>query len=387
VTFVIGMFRMLRSAGRAMSTWRPLRGGRASVAIALGLLLAALFTFPIRVQTARNEIWLLPPAAPSLAAGVEIPVFCLAAASPAVRCGLARQVADGRLLFLPYRSARFPAQTLPILTSADVGLLWALADPQGRRRIRDAAVDLTQELVSSAHDLTESATWQREYRDSLRDVLRRIAQRAWDMPDTQYAFHALVRATSVTVADSVARDIGPVIAPYVADAIWGAVATNTLKAWSIIRGAPLDFSTVGPALNEALRDPAVERVLGQLGPRVMALPQAELLTERLVANLAAAAKADTEALDLLTRIVTDPRLGPPLGHVREDAGLFVRELGGVLWGLGDTHALNSLAGVALRSALAGAAQRIIMIADPAHAQALRHAMPGGVAFLARETAA
>lgn len=395
VRFAGRMLHAARAAGRAMRTWRPLRGARASGLIALGLLLAAFFTLPIRLQSGRNEIWLLPPGgggggatqvAAALPVGGEIPVFCLDPSGPAVRCGMAWAMEGGRLRFRPYRRASIDPQTLPILTSADVGLLWALAEPDGRRRVRDAAVDLARELGTSARDLTQSAVWRSEYRAALREVLGRIARRAWEAPDTQQAFHALMRAAEATAADSVARDIGPVVAPYVADAIWGAVAANTLNAWSIIRGAPLDFSTVGPALNQALRDPAVERALGQLGPKLMALPQAELLIERMLLNLAEAAKADAGGLELLTRIVTDPRLGPPLGHVRADAGQFVRELGGVLWGLGDRRTLNSLAGVAVRSALVDSTQRIIMIADPAQAQALRRDMPGGVAFLAREAA-
>ncbi len=364
-----------------------LRGGRASAAIALALVLAAALTLPLRFGPTRDEAWLVPPTAPPLASGADLPVFCITSAGAVLRCGLAWQTGEGRLLFRPYRSARFAEQTLPILTSADIGLLWALADPAGRSRIRDAAIDLTREMVSSAHDLIQSPVWQQEYRASLRDVLRRIAARAWETPDTQYAFHVLMRAGEAVVADSVARDIGPVIAPYVADALWHAVESNTLQAFSILRGAPLDFSAVGPALNQALRDPAVEHVLGQLGPKVMGLPQMELLSERMLVNLAEAAKADPQALELLTRIVTDPRLGPPLGHVRDDAGLFLRQLGGVLWGLGDGKSLNSLAGVAMRTAVTGTAQRIILIADPLRAQALRHDMPGGVAFLARETGA
>jgi hypothetical protein len=105
------------------------------------------------------------------------------------------------------------------------------------------------------------------------------------------------------------------------------------------------------------------------------------LSERLFANLASVAEQDPEVFDLATRIATDRRLGQSLGTLRDEGGAFLRQVGQVMWGLGDSRTLNSLAGEALKTTLTGTARPLVLLLDPDGAIALEHALPSGVVLL------
>jgi hypothetical protein len=359
-----------------------LRGATGSLAIAVLLLAGALYALPVHLLPPRQQLWRMPAGASgSLPEATEIAVFCMPPSGIAIRCGRARVRADTALVFTAYRSGLPPGAAIPVLTSADPGLLWALADPAGKDRVRISAGALEQQLVVAVRDITRSPTWQHEYRDTARRLLTRITDRAWTMPSTQAALQDLVHAIEPLVADKVARDIGPAIAPYVADAVWTLIETNGSQVFTLMRGGPPDLSPLSTAFTAALRDPAVQKLLGRLGPEIMALPQMELLGERLFANLATVAEQDPDVFDLVTRIATDRRLGQSLGRLRDEGGAFVRQVGQVMWGLGGSRSLNSLAGEALKTALTGTARPMVLLLDPDGAIALEHALPSGVVLL------
>ena len=151
--------------------------------------------------------------------------------------------------------------------------------------------------------------------------------------------------------------------------------------FTLLGGGPPDLSPLAAAFTAALRDPAVQKLLGRLGPDIMALPQTELLSERLFANLASVAEQDPDVFDLAARIATDRRLGQSLGQLRDEGSMLLRQVGQVMWGLGDSRTLNSLAGEALKSTLTEAARPMVLLLDPDSAIALEHALPSGVVLL------
>jgi hypothetical protein len=361
------------------------RGGAASAGIAALLLATALYVLPVHLLARPVQPWRMPAGMAALPAGTALPVFCMPPDGVAIHCGLATARADGTLGFAPY-GRRPGGGTIPVLTEADLGLLWALAEPAGKARVRASAAGLERQIAGAVRDLTSSPTWQREYRPNVRRLLTRIAEQAWARPSTEAALQALIRAIEPLVAGKVAGEIGPAVAPYVADAIWPLLASNSTRVFALIAGEQPDLSPLSTAFSNALHDPAVQRVIGRLGPEVMALPQMELLSERLLGNLAEIAEHDPEAFDLATRIATDRRLGQPLGHVRDDLGAFLRQAGQVMWGLGDRRALNALAGVALKSTLMGTSEPLVLLIDPDSAVALERTLPGGVVLLVPEAA-
>lgn len=363
-----------------------LRGATGSLAIAVLLLVGALATLPLRLLSWPEQVWRMPAGAAAARAaalpdGTEVAVFCIPPDGVAIRCGRAQVRADASLAFTAYRRGPPHDAAIPVLTSADLGLLWALADPAGKARVRVSAGGLEQHLVLTVRDITRSPTWQHEYRDTVRRLLTRIADQAWTMPSTQAALQALIRAIEPLVADKVAGEIGPAVAPYVADAVWRLIETNSGQVFTLLGGGPPDLSPLSVAFTAALRDPAVQRLLGRLGPEIMALPQMELLSERLFANLASVAEQDPEVFDLATRIATDRRLGQSLGQLRDEGGAFLRQVGQVMWGFGDSRSLNSLAGAALKSTLMGKAAPLVLLLDADSAIALEHALPSGVVLL------
>ena len=299
----------------------------------------------------------------------------------ATRCGIATVGDDARIGFTPYGEDAGADHAIPVLASADVGLLWALADPAGRARVQASAAGLAGQLIASVQDVTDSETWRTEYRFSLRRTLDQIAREAWRAPDTQDAFRAVVRAAEPVVRESVAADIGPALAPYMAEAVWRVAKANTMEAWSLILGSPLDLRAVVPVLTAALNDPRVQSQLGRLGPRILVLPETEVLIERLAANMAKALQQEPGTVDLLTQMATDPRLGARLRHFRADAGTFMHEIGQVLWGIGDRRSLNSLAGLSLKATLAAGSQPLILLLAPDEAAALAFALPGSATLL------
>ena len=385
-----------RQAPRLVRRVLRLRGGTGSLVIAVLLLAGGINTLPVHLLPRPQQLWRMPAGSAATAAGAawagalpeatEIAVFCLPPNGVAIRCGRAQVRADAVLAFTAYRGGLPPNAAIPVLTSADLGLLWALADPAGKERVRISAGGLAQQLVVAVRDITRSATWQHEYRDTVRRLLTHITDVAWAMPSTQAALQALVHAIEPLVADKVAREIGPAIAPYVADAVWTLIEANGSQMFTLLRGGPPDLSGLSAAFTAALRDPAVQRLLGRLGPEIMALPQMELLGEQLFANLASVAEQDPEAFDLATRIATDRRLGQSLGQLRDEGGAFLRQAGQVMWGLGDSRSLNSLAGEALKTTLTGAARPMVLLLDPDSAMALEHALPSGVVLLVPKAA-
>jgi hypothetical protein len=368
-----------------------LRGAAGSLAITLLLLAGAYAVLPIHLLPRSEQLWRMPAGsstsgsgasgATALPAATEVAVFCLPPNGIPIRCGRAQVGVDAALSFTAYHGAPPLDAAIPVLTTADLGLLWALADPAGKTRVRVSAAGLEQQLIVAIRDITRSPTWQHEYRDTVRRLLTRIADQAWNMPSTQAALQALIHAIEPLVADKVAREIGPAVAPYVADAIWRLIESNSTQVLSLIEGGPPDLSPLSTAFAAALRDPVVQRQLGRLGPEVMALPQMELLSERLFANLASVAEQDPEVFDLATRIATDHRLGQSLGQLRDEGGAFLRQVGQVMWGLGDSRSLNSLAGEALKTTLTGTARPLVLLLDPDSAMALEHTLPSGVVLL------
>ncbi len=363
-----------------------MRSGHVSIAIVVVVIMAGVYTLPIRPgPDAVPPIWRVPKGGPLLAAGTELPVFCLSSSGPAVRCGIAGQHLEGRISFVPYGDPPSPQDTLPVLTSADIGLLWALADPTARGRIQTSAAELASQVVSSIHQVTDSETWMLDYRPGLRDLLDRATQQAWRADDTQNAFRALLRASQPVMQDNMTNQVGPALAPYVSEAFWHVVKTNSYQVFSLIIGSPLDLSTVGPTLAAALQDPKVQVALARIGPRIMDLPQSELLIERLAANMADAIQRDPATAPLLTRIAMDPRLGVELGRVRNHIGQFMRQLGQAVWGLGGSSSMNSLAGLSVKTEIVGVSQPLILLLDPDDAATLVRSLPGHASLLVPDT--
>ena len=375
----------IRRLGRwiAVAVWF-LRGGRLSVAIAVSVGLVALAILPVRLggRTAA-QIWQVPGDASPLTVGSELPVFCVPRDGSATRCGIALVTAPTRIAFTPYGAGADPARTIPVLAASDMGLLWALGDAGGKLQVRASATALVRQLATNMRDLTQSPLWRREYRDATQDMLERVAMRAWNASDTQRALSDLIVAAEPVVRQSIGQDIGPVIGSYMTEALWRVVKSNTTQVFSLIGGRALDLSPLGVAVSAALRDPAIQPALGRLGPKLLALPQTELLTERFVANLADAAQRDPEIFAVLSRVATDPRLGQGVGSVRAHAGVFLREVGQVMWGVGNNQSLNALAGMALKTTISGGSRPLILMLDPESGAALEQEMPGGVTLLSQ----
>ena len=362
-----------------------LRAGYSSIAVVVGLVLAAFYTLPWGAgPRGVPPVWRVPQDGPSLADGTDLPVFCTGTPGPPLRCGIAQTLAGERIGFVSFGETPDPHETLPVLASADVGLLWALADPAARAGLQVSAADVATQMVFSLHQVTDSETWRHEYRDSLRSLLDRATQQAWRAEDTQRAFRALLHASEPVVQDSIAHDIGPAMAPYVSSAFWGVVKANTAQVLSLISGGPLDLSSIGTTLSVALQDRQVQTALGRLGPRVMDLPESELLTERLAANMADALQRDPATTALLTRIALDPRLGNQLGNVRGNVAEFMHRLGRVLWGLGGSSEMNSLAGLVMRSLIVGESRPLILVLKTDDAATLMRTLPGRVTLLVPE---
>jgi hypothetical protein len=368
-----------------LGRFRRMRGGYLSIAIVIAIVVLASFTLPLGPSPGSTPpLWRVPAGGMIASDGTTLPVFCLPEMGPAVRCGAAQQRPGGQIGFVSFGNSPDLRGIIPVLTTADVGLLWALADPAGRQEVEASAASLATQTVASIHQVTESDTWRNDYRDALRGVLDRATQYAWRAPDTQSAFRALLRASEPLMQDSIAHEIGPALAPYISDAFWQLVKTNTAQVLSLISGNPLDLSSIGSTLSVALQDPKVQAALGRVGPRMMDLPQSELLTERFVANMADALQRDPETTALLTRIAMDPRLGAQLGHVRNDVAAVVHQLGQVLWGLGGATSMNALAGLSMRSGIVGESQPLILLAGPDDAASLAHALPGRATLLVPE---
>jgi len=363
-----------------------LRGGYISIGIVIGIFAAAAYTLPLGAGPGGvAPIWRVPKGGPVLADATDLPVFCLPETGPAARCGIAQQRAGGRISFVPFGNSADLHDTLPVLASADVGLLWALADPAARAEVQASAAGLASQMVASVQQVTESDAWQHDYRDGLRDVLSRAAEYAWRAEDTQRAFRDLLRASEPVLQGSIANQIGPAVAPYVAEAFWRVVKANSKQVLSLIAGQPLDLSSAYAMLTYALQDPRVQVALGRVGPRLMDLPQSELLTERLASNMSDALQRDPATAELLTRIAMDPRLGSEIAHVRNHVAEFVHQLGQVLWGLGSGTTMNSLAGLSVKTEIVGASQPLILLLDPDDAAMLAHSLPGRATLLVPET--
>lgn len=378
----------LRRLGRRSSAvfgW--LRSGQISIAVVVALLAAAAYTLPLSPGPHSGPaLWRVPHGGPALPAGDTLPVFCLPPIGPAVHCGLAGIRGDGGVGFQAYSTLTDPQATMPVLASADMSLLWALADPAARARLRVAAEDLAREMADSLHDATGSAAWQSEYRSRLRTVIERDAQRAWEADDTRRAFRALLRAGEPVLQDSIANDVGPAVAPYVGEAFWRMVKSTGAQVFSLIAGNPLDLTSVGTSFIAALQDPQVQAAFGRLGPHVLELPQTEVLFETFSANMADALQQDPEAVDVLGRAAMDPRLGEGLAALRGNVANFVHDLGRALWGLGSGNSMNSLAGLSMKTVILGQSQSVVLLLDPDQAAALVHMMPGRVTLLTPETA-
>jgi hypothetical protein len=374
------------SLRRYLGMFPKIRAGYVSILIVIGVAVAAVYTLPLGAGPgAAAPIWRVPRGGPTVADGTELPVFCLPETGPALRCGVAKMRSRRRISFQPFGDMPDPHETLPVLATADIGLLWSLADPAARSKVQASATELAAQVASSVQQVTDSPAWQHEYRESLRDVLERTTQEAWRAEDTQQAFRALLRASEPVVKDSLAHQIGPALAPYIADAFWSLLKTNSAQVLSLISGSPLDLSPIGSTFSVALQDPRVQVALGGIGPRLADLPQTELLTERFLANLAEALRRDHVATALLTRVAMDSRLGTELGHVRNHVGEFMRQLGEVLWGLGGSSSMNALAGLSMKTQIAGVSQPLIILLGNDDAATLVRTMPDRATLLVPET--
>jgi hypothetical protein len=328
--------------------------------------------------------WHVPRGGPALTEGLAVPVFCVKPSGPALRCGIAEAHASGQIGFKAYSDAAAIRGNIAVLAASDISLLWALSDPAGRSHIQALAADVARQTVISLHDVTASEAWRREYRENLGTLIDRAARKAWQAADTPPGFRAVSRARAPVIRDSVGNEIGPAVAPYVAGAFWRMVKTTSSQMLSLITGSPLDLTAIGASFVAATQDPEVQAAVGRLGPRLLDLPQTEILFERMASNMADALQQDPETMDLMTRAVMDPRLGEELRQVRGDIGTFIHELGKVLWGLGDSSSMNPLAGLSVKTALVGSSQPLILLLDPDDAMTLVRTIPGRATLLVPE---
>ena len=129
------------------------RAGYVSIAIVIAVLAAAVYTLPLGAGPADvAPIWRVPQGGPTLADGTELPVFCLPETGPAIRCGIAQIRASGQIGFVPFGALPNINETMPVLATADIGLLWALADPDARAKVRISAAELASSRSSPACD-------------------------------------------------------------------------------------------------------------------------------------------------------------------------------------------------------------------------------------------
>ncbi|MEA2738494.1 MAG: hypothetical protein QOH05_1801, partial [Acetobacteraceae bacterium] len=280
---------------RGLGAFGWLRSGHVSIGIVVAVLVAAAYTLPLSPGPGSSPPpWHVPRGGPALTEGLAVPVFCVKPSGPALRCGIAEAHAGGQIGFKAYSDAAAIRGNIAVLAASDISLLWALSDPAGRSHIQALAADVARQTVISLHDVTASEAWRREYRENLATLIDRAARKAWQAEDTTQAFRAFIRASEPVIRDSVGNEIGPAVAPYVAGAFWRMVKTTSSQMLSLITGSPLDLTAIGASFVAATQDPEVQAAVGRLGPRLLDLPQTEILFERMASNMADALQQDPE---------------------------------------------------------------------------------------------
>jgi hypothetical protein len=312
-------------------------------------------------------------------------VFALREDGTAVRFGNAELTPGGviRVGFYDPLDGLTGVATEPVSLPADPRLLWLLASPAERQRLREQSSALVLAVSSAFVDIIRSPQFNASYRDRFVIVLRSAMQEAWQAAQLGGAWDTLLRSYDPILRDVIGRDVRPIVERHFRDVPLRMLRANALPLLDPFTDRPWDMVPVETALREAIadiRDHAVpERTVMELMDSPATVEFLRVFQTVLIGKL-----AHSPALPgLVAELTFDPKLRPYLAEVTERANDLARSAPHLLVSLHGSTDINLVAATVIRTVFSGRPDRVVVFMSPAQRDEIVGLDPNAVHLLAR----
>lgn len=363
------------------------------LAVSLAILLLA---FAAGLWTAAGSIGpaapppaaFAPPALSHLDDGHRLPVFRWNGDGRVERIGSAGQRPDRSLglLLYPGRTAAAPGEEA-VLLEASVKTLWDLGS---RTMSRDLSRNLQGFLHEGRRTLTavvESPAFVSDYEPAFRRIGRESIEAAWRAPETRLA----ARAAFAHYGDELLSDLVPPLLPVLLDNVQQSLresfAAQPARFLGQLVAGEIDRASLSRALDRTLQDPEVAALLDRGLTDALAAAETEALARAFGGALLRELSENDEVLELLERLLADPRFGDSLAALKQQSLEEVRNVAELLLGLGVDEGVHPVTAVVIRAFLGlEGSQFVLVVPAPLARRLTEGELPSGELLHPLETA-
>lgn len=336
-----------------------------SSAVLMSVFLSAgVVVFP-EPTTQAPRPYVLPRSLTTPPPGSELPVFRLRGDAMPLKSGMAVVLGETVHVGLwPSTPDDLTAKAEPVVLTADLRTLWALADPEGRAALRkagDGLVTVTRDLLKAS----ASPVFEAEYMPAIRGLVRRAMLRAWEEPETRYAFADALYAVDTAAIEDSLGNIAAVFMEKVEGHLWQRVKSATARLLGMGSAAEVEG-----VLSEVLRDPRVQRDLAEAVPHLLRGREFDAFVVRFAAAFANALLAEEELLPVMLKIAGDTRVIATQAGVGDRLTDLLRTMPRHLANLREDRDHNALASYVVRTLLQGRKGWVVVYLTPEQRAAL-----------------
>ncbi|HLS69422.1 MAG TPA: hypothetical protein VK035_08760 [Kiloniellales bacterium] len=287
------------------------------------------------------------------------------------RVGTAVPLADGSIgLEFYVRGAKVGSDETVTLLEAGPQTLWALRSDQMEQGLQHSMQNFLAQARPALDRMLRSEAFAEDYAPAFRDIMTTSLQAAWNRPETEAATRAALERLHRIMNREVVDPGLPLLLGNIRTALKESFAATPARFLGQLLGGNLDPEIFAIALERTLEDPemirrletAVETALTSRENEQMAMAFSRALLEELLAR--------QEAIELVQRLLADPRLSDSLLELRVLGLMELRKVSQLLLGLGVTEGVHPLAALAIRAFLQLDSPYFVLLAPRPLAQRL-----------------
>lgn len=335
-----------------------------SAVLAALFLSGGMIVFP-KPRTEAPRAYALPRSLTAPPAGTEMPVFRLRGDAMPLKAGSALVLGDAVHVGLwPSTPGDLAAAADPVMLNADLRTLWVLADPEGRAALRKAGDSLLK-VMRDMLKASASPVFEAEYMPAIRGLVRRAMLKAWNEPETRHAFADALHTVDTEAIEDNLSNVGGVLVEKLEGHLWQRVKSATARLFGM--GGAAEASGV---MSELLRDPRVQRDLGEAVPHLLQGREFDAFVVRFAAAFANALLAEDDLLPVMLKIAGDTRVIASQAGVGDRLSDLLRTMPRHLAHLREDRDHNALASYVIRTLLQGRKGWLVVYLTPEQRAAL-----------------
>lgn len=284
------------------------------------------------------------------------------------RVGTALFLPDKNIGFSFYEDAPMLTEEQALLLESGPHALWALRNKQMEARLQRSAQAFFNNAEVTLNRILSSAAFQEDYAPAFRAIVTSSVEAASQAPESQAAAQLALQAYRDLLVEEVVAPGTPILMEEVRSALKENFQAGPGRFLGQLLGGNVDPEVFAVALDRTLEDPAITAQVEAALKQALVAKETEQLAITFSRALLTEMAGRQETIDLLRRLLIDPRFSDSLMELRMLSLVELRDMSELLLGLGITQGVHPLAALVIRAFLQLDPPYFVLLA-PAHVAA------------------